>query len=219
MTDPNQEQLIRASVEAARRLLPVPSTRWGTVENYDPLREQTTVVVDGDSEATPAVNATGSGFTPGQRVLVLFTPPKGVHIVGQRPGAPVAYTPDLTGIDVGDGTVTGEYLVNGGLIDFAVLIVFGTGGSSTGTIEIGLPVQGSTQIVAHWMVVARALIGAARYSGVGAYEPATPTVVRSFGSDGLGLWGPTTPATWGPGDNLRVTGRYPRRLPSEDIAE
>lgn len=216
--DPTEE-LLRAAVEAARRLLPTPSTRWATVHEYNPNNDQTAVVVDGDTEALPASSATGDGYAVGQRVLVMFTPPNGVHIIGQRPAPPVAYEPELDGIDLDDGTALGEYVIRGGMVDYTVSVILGTAGSVTGDITATLPVPGSAVAVADWLSVARATIGAQRFAGAGVYLASiSQYTVGRIGSDGdTGAWGVGIPAAWGPGDALRITGCYPRRLPIEDL--
>lgn len=212
------EATIRAAAEAAARLNRPPTTRWGTVEDYDPLSEQLQVIVDGDPTATPVTNATGTGLTVGQRALVLFTPPKGAHAIGSRPATPATYTPELFDLDEGAGTVVGEYRIDGPMAEFAVTVTLGAGFSVGALIGVGLPVVGSSIVVADWLVAARATIGGTRFTGLGLYTAADTAQVTSFAtSGGSDLWDSTTPGTWGSGDVLRVSGRYPRRLLIENI--
>lgn len=217
MTD-HAEDLIRAAVLAGQRRAEVPSTLWATCESYEPLTEQTTVVLDGDSIAIPVVNATGSSVATGQRVLVLFTPPKGAHIIGVRPGPPTQYVPTLGNVDVDDGTLDGWWSATNGWVDFAVVLSIGTAGSVSGTIEVGLPVPASGIAQTDpWTILGRASIGLGRWVGAGVITPSSdPDIVTAFGSDGLGAWAATVPDTWGTGDVLRVQGRYPKRLIIED---
>lgn len=214
------EPTIRAALDAALRKVRLPETRWASVDEYDPITEQTQVVVDGDSVATSATNATGTGLAPGQRVFVLHSPPSGAHVIGYRSAPPITYTPELQNVDVGDGTVYGEYLFGeGGMIDFAVYFSLGAGSSVSGEIGVGLPMPGSTitTLLDIWLISARATLnGVDRYAGLGVYSPADAEFVSAFGSDGGGLWSTSVPGVWASGDVLRVSGRYPRRLPVED---
>lgn len=217
------EPMIRAAVAAALRKVRLPETRWGTVEEYTPESEQITVIVDGDTLATPATNATGTGFAVGQRVLVLHSPPSGAHIIGYRPAPPIPYTPALDNIDVGSGGVIyGEYVFSGGgMVDFAVSIELGTGSSVSGEISVGLPLVGAALETTSdpWIVNARALVGGHRFQSAGVYRPTTTDLfVGAFGGEGAAnTWDTTTPDPWADGDTLRVTGRYPRRLPVQNL--
>jgi hypothetical protein len=183
--------MIRAAVAAALRKIRVPETRWANVESYNPTTEATVVRPDGTGDPIPVTNATGVGFAVGQRVLLLYTPPQGCHVVGYRPAPPIEYAPTFTGLDVDDGDVYGE----------------------------SLPVEGSSLSTATpWLITARATSGSNRWVGEAAFDPTVSSeTVGSFGGDGAAPWGATVPFTWGPGDLLRVTGRYPRRLPVQDV--
>lgn len=213
----SDEALLRAAVDAAGRLNRGVLTRWGSVDEHDAPMNQLQVTVDGDDDPTPVTNATPAIFTPGQRVMVMFTPPQGAHVIGYRPAVATAYTPELDGVDLDDGSVTGEWICDGTMVDFAVTVALGAAGSMTGTIGVGLPMEGTGLGADGWLVVARATIGTDRFTGSVQYDPTDPWRVAGFGSDGMGLWGATTPATWGPGDVLRVSGRYPRRLPIQNV--
>lgn len=212
------EPTIRAAVEAARRQQDRYPTLWGSVVTWDPLTDQTAVLIDGpDTVESYVVNATAASLSPGQRVLVQFTPPSGAHVIGLRPAPPIRYTPTLTNVDVDDGYLAGEWSARDGVVDFTVLLSLGAAGSVSGQIAVGLPVEGSALLVTEPLILARGTISSARYTGSAVYEPSTSTTeVGSIGSDGAGLWSTTVPAAWSPGDILRVSGRYPMRLPVED---
>lgn len=222
--DPATEALIRAAVDASLRKARAPSTRWAVVDSHDALSGQLMVVVDGDEgEPVQANDATGAVFSSGARVLVLYSPPNAIHVIGSRAAPPIPYTPVLTDLDVDDGTLTGEYVVRDGMVDFSVLAVLGTAPSVTGEFRIGLPIEGASSdvVVTDWVTVARASIGAARFLGGAVYQPALDTLsIGGIGSaDGGGIWDATEPATWGSGDILRLTGRYPMRLPVQNTDE
>jgi hypothetical protein len=212
--------MIRAAVAAALRKIRVPETRWANVESYNPTTEATVVRPDGTGDPIPVTNATGVGFAVGQRVLLLYTPPQGCHVVGYRPAPPIEYAPTFTGLDVDDGDVFGEFVYGEqGMVDFAVVAEVGAAGSASATIYVSLPVEGSSLSTATpWLITARATSGSNRWVGEAAFDPTVSSeTVGSFGGDGAAPWGATVPFTWGPGDLLRVTGRYPRRLPVQDV--
>lgn len=216
--DRTAEATMRAAVVAAGRLARPPMVRWGTVEDYDPLSEQLQVVIDGDPLALPVTNATGTGLVVGQRALVLFTPPKGAHAIGWRAAPPAAFTPILYDLDEGAGTVAAEYQLDGPMAEFAVTVTLGAGFSVGALIGVGVPVIGSAITAVDWLLEARATIGGTRHTGLGVYQAADPTQVTSIASDGSSdLWDSTTPGTWGSGDVLRLSGRYPRRLTIENV--
>lgn len=211
-----EEARIRAAVDAALRRVRVPEQRWATVQTWEPLSGQATAVVDGDDSAVPIGNATNASLSAGQRVLVLFTPPSGATIIGTRPGVPIVYTPELTGITLSDGSSLGWWSMAGGWIDLAVKITLGAAGDVTAPIFVGLPVPCTTVLTADpLLALARATIGGNRFVGAGVFQPATdPNAVGTFAGT-EGQWTTTVPADWGPGDVLRVQARYPARLPNE----
>lgn len=216
----NLEAVMRASLDAGARKYRAPETRWASVEDHNQLTGALDVVVDGDDLATPAIDVTGALFAPGQRVLVLYSPPQAAHVIGCLPLPPQTYTPELDNIDVDDGDLEGEFSVRDGMVDYSVLITLGTAGDVTGQIGVGLPILGSGLVVTEWLTLCRATIGSDRFVGAGVYQPATSdTMMVAIGGDdhpGGNLWAATVPADWGPGDQLRVTGRYPMRLPIEN---
>lgn len=77
-------RLIAQQVPAmARRAVPVPSTRLGSVAaTSDPIVTYVEVLVDGDESSISVLNATGSVLAQGQRVVVSFYPPHGAMVSG-----------------------------------------------------------------------------------------------------------------------------------------
>lgn len=60
--------------------MPIPITRPGTSGSYADPGAEVQVRADGDLNSVPAVNATGSRLSAGQRVVVSWLPPLGVYV-------------------------------------------------------------------------------------------------------------------------------------------
>lgn len=211
--------LVEAAVQAVERRLGITKVRWATVTSWDPTNDALGVRVDGDPQSIQVVNATGLSFVEEQRVLVQYLPPHGALVIGCKPAPPIQWVPEWDNVTIIDGTSDGQWYASGPLVHYAAEFVLGASDSVTGVIGIVLPTLGSEVITtaSPWLTMGRAFNGSARHVGAGVYDPGTSyEVVTSFGSDGGGLWTTTVPFTWAPGDTLRVTGSYPRRLPSED---
>lgn len=61
--------------------MPIPLVRPGTVGGAADAGTEVQVRADGDSVAVPAINATGAALEPGDRVLIQWSAPSGVHAV------------------------------------------------------------------------------------------------------------------------------------------
>jgi hypothetical protein len=122
----------------------------------------------------------------------------------------VSYTPTFatsgTAPVLGNGTLTGSYIRQGGEITYNIELTTGsTTTFGTGELRFGLPVLRATADVlegAGW-------IGddsGTRYVGVGQI-PNAVQYVRLM-RDTSGLVSGTSPVTWGTGDIIRITGSY-----------
>lgn len=143
----------RAAAETVRQLaagtggaaIGIPVHRVATVQGTQGPGGEAQIAVDGEGTTVPAVNATGFSVTAGDRVLVLWHPPHGVHIISKLSGeADGLWTPTISGTGVTDaGTAVGHYTVVGGRVHawgnytLAGAASWGTGGVSVG----GLPFQ------------------------------------------------------------------------------
>ena len=101
-------RLIAQQVPAmARRSVPVPSTRLGSVAaTSDPTVAYVEVLVDGDDSSISVLNATGVVLAQGQRVVVSFYPPHGAMVTGLLAPTSLAEQFWTTTYDVTSSTVT-----------------------------------------------------------------------------------------------------------------
>lgn len=83
------QRLIASTVDTAIRRMPVPTWRPGTVTAVASVQE-CTVRIDGDNEAGTSCHPGGLPVAAGDRVMVLFYPPRGV-MVAARLDRPTAY--------------------------------------------------------------------------------------------------------------------------------
>lgn len=77
--------LVAQVPDLARRSVPVPTKRLGTVESFDGARAS--VTLDGDASPVTIQVAVPGGVWPGQRVVVDFYPPHGALISGVLSGS------------------------------------------------------------------------------------------------------------------------------------
>lgn len=114
-----------------------------------------------------------------------------------------AYTPALTGVTLGNGTIVGEYVQDGKLVHFKFALTRGSTTVFTGGVSIGLPVTGSDGNWAGIAFLFSSLTGASRMPGV--LNPFT-TTVQVFGPTGQVT--ATVPFTWATGDVIKGSGTY-----------
>lgn len=126
------------------------------------------------------------------------------------------YTPVLTNISLGNGTMQARYTQNGMTVHFWVDILFGSTTSVTGSIDIGTPTTGfSTEGFIYPMGTALARLFAASGSNVhkgfttndGTGPVSSVRIVAANGTSG-GAWNATTPFTWATGDRMMLTAMY-----------
>lgn len=117
-----------------------------------------------------------------------------------------AYTPALTGITLGNGTITGRYAAAGKLILWSAKLTLGTTSSVTGNLTIGLP-------VACRVLAPRSPLGRAALNASGAirmwdavYGDATNRVYLCDVNGSVATAG--TPWAWTNGQTVEVNGVY-----------
>lgn len=123
------------------------------------------------------------------------------------------WTPSLTNLTLGSGTVTAEYVEDGDTLHFYFKFVLGAGSAVGTTPGFSLPVA------AHADYVAQFPVGIVRYydtsaglgfSGYMRFESATEARCLRHGgasSQDIGV-SSTTPMTWASGDSMFVSGTY-----------
>jgi hypothetical protein len=123
-------------------------------------------------------------------------------------GAWTGYTPTLTGITLGSGTVAFTWIRQGNTVRVRGRFTFGAGSGVTGAISISLP---ATAVSANWVPNVSARAAGADYGMLGI--AATGSVgVHALGSAGAYINRVTTsstiPATWTSGDYITFSATY-----------
>lgn len=121
-----------------------------------------------------------------------------------------SYTPSLSGLTIGDGTLTGAFVRIGDTVLFRVSIVFGSTTAITGNVTVGLPTTAASAAFVSTGMLEDS--GSARYV---AFTFATTTGVEIYPLDTSGTYGrlnnvlsATVPFTWTTGDFIRLSGAY-----------
>jgi hypothetical protein len=123
-------------------------------------------------------------------------------------GAWTGYTPTLTGITLGSGTVAFTWIRQGNTVRVRGRFTFGAGSGVTGAVSISLP---ATAVSANWVPNVSARAAGADYGMLGI--AATGSVgVHALGSAGAYINRVTTsstiPATWTSGDYITFSATY-----------
>ena len=115
-----------------------------------------------------------------------------------------SYTPALTNITLGNGTMVGRYLRQGDLVTVSVDITLGSTSAITGVVSVGLPLPTLRPAVG-----AAALLdaGLRYYAGV-ARASAGASVAGLSAASTDGTINATSPFTWTTGDSLWFTMSY-----------
>lgn len=122
------------------------------------------------------------------------------------------YTPTLTGITVGSGTVSGKFCYTGGTVEHYEIFTFGAG-SAVGDTVLTLPIVSAT--LATYTPVADVSIfdsGTIVYNGIAIWL--TTTTAKVYVSNSAGTYNAqtqlssTVPMTWTTNDQLIITGTY-----------
>ena len=114
-----------------------------------------------------------------------------------------AYTPALTGVTLGNGTLVGKYTQVGKHVEFSISLTFGSTTVLTAGVAFGLPVTAKD---ANWSGVAYlhdSSTTTARQPGC--LNPST-TVVQVYGFNGQ--VDATHPITWATSDVIKISGTY-----------
>lgn len=119
-----------------------------------------------------------------------------------------AFTPALTNIAIGNGTLSCAYMRVGRFIDYRINLKWGTTTSASGTQIFALPVAPHAAYVQNW-AVGNGLVVAAG-GGYGGYSAVMPTGSATLALLGLsgGYVNATVPAVFTTNDNLSILGTY-----------
>lgn len=190
-------------------LLPGPvepgqSWRWATVTQVSPLR----VRLDGDTTALDLTPDSLLVLPPvvGQRVHVHMVD-RSLVVVGapaSSTGAWATYTPTITGLTLGNGTVDAQYAQIGRTVHVGVTITLGSA-STMGSLAVSLPVSSAAQAVAPANLYRN---GFGLYAGI---IRITSLMSVFFINPSTGVQqalSPTVPWTWGAGDYVVLSATY-----------
>lgn len=116
-----------------------------------------------------------------------------------------AYTPTLTNITLGNGTVSGRYLQIGKNLYFTAQVTFGTTTTMGAGPILGLPVTVLTGT--HYAVAGYAFnnVNGGNYQVGGVCASGTTNCILLAGTGSVGA---TVPFTWGVSDQVLVSGVY-----------
>lgn len=120
--------------------MPIPVKRYVTVGSRSNVGDQVLVRADGDSDAVPAVNATGQVLQAGDRALCEWWPPAGVYVTNRVTRASRGdWTTTLTGTGANNSgaTRTGDYSRDGERVNVRGLWTVG-GGAAVPTANIAM---------------------------------------------------------------------------------
>jgi len=126
------------------------------------------------------------------------------------PGAWIAYTPTLTGITIGNGTVTAKYSRVGKTVNVSILIVLGSTSSITGVIQVGIPLTRAANSIPN-TTISFDDTNVAIWPGF-AFEAAS--VIQCLALLATGTYAAqagtsaTVPFTWGTGDKINIATTY-----------
>jgi len=126
-------------------------------------------------------------------------------------GAWTPYTPTLTNVTLGNGTLTGKYRQVGKTVDFSISLTFGTTTAFTGSIGFGLPV---TAVDVNWTAAGFLFDSSNSEARQGAIVNPSTTVALLYaagmgpGATSSGPVDATNPFTWASPDLVRISGTY-----------
>ena len=168
---------------------------------------KSTVTTNGDliyGTGAGTVSRIGIGST-GQVLQVTG----GVPVWGAAPAASYAYqswTPTLTNLTLGNGTMSGRYIQIGKFVHATLNLTWGSTTSATGTFTFSSPVTMATPNNTYIGTCRLLDNGVQNYPGM--VLIATSTTLIPFAQYVANTWSeasnlaPTSPFTWGTGDNL-----------------
>lgn len=199
--------LARQLTRLGDRIDALPSVREATVTGLSPLE----VRFDTDTTGTVVFGTLVSGVRVGDRVLTVRLA-RYVWVLGVRGGTGwVAYTPTLTGMSLGDGTILGKWCRIGDTVHYKVNITWGSTTTFTsGPTWVSLPTPpkdaynatGSDAVFLDTGSNAERAIAYPTSGGMGFYGEAPSSPNR------LAIPTASFPFTWAATDRIEVGGTY-----------
>ena len=120
-----------------------------------------------------------------------------------------SYSPALTNITIGNGTIVGAYVQVGKLIHFRWTLTWGSTTAFTGSIAIGMPVTGADAGWAGSAFLFDASVAANRQPGtLNGSTTANNVHSAGIGGGGAGIVNATSPFTWAVSDVIKGSGTY-----------
>jgi hypothetical protein len=131
-------------------------------------------------------------------------------------GTWTSFTPNWTNLTVGNGAVTARYIKNGGLVNFSVVLLFGSTTSITGRVKASWPVAPDTTTAAQTAQVNVQFEenGNGPFFGQFFSQSADTTNFEILAMNTSSSYAyatvlsSTVPFTWGTGDYIFISGSY-----------
>lgn len=126
-------------------------------------------------------------------------------------GAWITWTPSLSNVVIGNGTIVARYQQTGNVVSFSVKVTFGSTTTISGSPAISLPIAANSQA---YFIVQITDAGVAGYTGNGIIPTADLSkiyldLIDTTSSRAISAaFSSTSPFTWGTGDNFTVSGSY-----------
>lgn len=132
------------------------------------------------------------------------------RLINHRQGDMITYTPVWTAVSVnpaiGNGTLTGNYLLDGSVVKFIIgLTVGSTTTFGTGLWRFSLPIAAVAPLTPHATALAFDTSGAISRLAM-AISISTTTI--ALNGDNAGQFSATVPFTWATGDTINLYGEY-----------
>lgn len=115
-----------------------------------------------------------------------------------------AYTPSLTNVTLGNGTLAGAYMQAGKTVGFSIKLTFGSTTAITGAVSFGLPVSATGSRTMSGGFIMNDSSGP--FKG-GFYYNSSANIIATR-DDASAVLSATSPFTWATGDEIVINGIY-----------
>lgn len=116
------------------------------------------------------------------------------------------YTPSLSNITLGNGTLVGSYFQQGKYCTAAVALTWGTTTSASGAFQIGMPFTAATVAGMQWTGAAQGNLSTNYFTGSVLLNSSGSQV--NFAGNNVSFWNATVPFTWASASALVFTITY-----------
>jgi hypothetical protein len=153
--------------------------------------------------SVPADPVAGGSITAARIAQILAD----LRIIG---GVWSTYTPTLTGVTIGNGTLSGRFVQTGQTVRFQIQFTFGSTSAMTAAVTATLP---ATAKATDWQIDAVILDTSAGqyFAAFGICQTVTTINLRVPGTTSQGAFvntGSAVPMTWATGDRFTILGIY-----------